>query len=64
MSRPRSPREPPAFTNPAITASRTSSWSCWRWGIATFVRDDNVLALLFWDLLTLIHLGIRIARIP
>ncbi|OAP24818.1 MULTISPECIES: hypothetical protein [Amycolatopsis] len=52
------------FTNPAITASRTSSWSCWRWGIATFVRDDNVLALLFWDLLTLIHLGIRITRVP
>ncbi|MBB1155168.1 MULTISPECIES: hypothetical protein [Amycolatopsis] len=52
------------FTKLAIAASRTVELILLAPGIATFVQDDNVLALPFWDLLALSYLGIRVARVP
>ncbi len=51
------------FTKLAIAASRTVELVLLALGIVTFIQDDNVLALLSWDLLALIYLGIRIARV-
>ncbi|MGW7532803.1 DUF1345 domain-containing protein [Amycolatopsis sp. NPDC054798] len=51
------------FTKLALAASRMVELILLILGILTFVQDDNVVALLFWDLLALVYLGIRIARV-
>ncbi|MFD2472463.1 DUF1345 domain-containing protein [Amycolatopsis silviterrae] len=51
------------FTKLALAVSRIVELVLLVLGIVTFVKDDTVLALLLWDLLALIYLGIRIARV-
>ena len=51
------------FTKLALAASRMVELVLLVLGIVTFVQDNNVLALLCWDLVALVYLGIRIARV-
>ncbi|ATY10218.1 DUF1345 domain-containing protein [Amycolatopsis sp. AA4] len=51
------------FTKLALAVSRLVELVLLVLGIAALVQDNNVPVLLFWDLLALIYLGIRIARV-
>jgi uncharacterized membrane protein len=51
------------FTKIALVASRLVELVLLALGVLAFVKDDTVAALLWWDLVALVYLGIRVARV-